>query len=117
MKVTKKLKAKQFIDKSHESQMLAGRFMMEALLDATEPSIPVESGRLKSSSTLQTAQDKVRAGYNTEYAWLNHQGVDRNGRRIERKSGKDKWFARTIDKNKQRLRDIFQEQFTKILSK
>jgi hypothetical protein len=65
---------------------------------------------LKSSKTVQVFGDVVVAGFNTEYAWANHQGIDRNGNKIERKSGKDYWFLRTIEKNKDKLLELYNER-------
>lgn len=112
-----KLNAGKFIQSVEEAQMRAGFAMLEKLLDITEPSIPVDTGRMKSSSTVQRALDIIYAGYNTEYAWVNHQGIDKNGNKINRNSGKDFWFARTIEANREQLKLFYEEQLHKNLKK
>lgn len=104
-----------FIDAVQDAQMQAGWDLLEKILDITEPSIPVDSGRMKSSSTVQKIVNQLLAGYNTEYAWLNHQGIDRNGNKINRNSGKDRWLARTIEANRTQLLDFYNERHEKYL--
>jgi hypothetical protein len=109
------IKAKQFIDATQEAQMKAGWDLLEKILDITEPNIPVDTGRMKSSGTVQKVVNQLMAGYNTEYAWLNHQGLSRNGNKIERASGKDRWLARTIEANRTQLLDFFNQRLEKHL--
>jgi len=104
MKFTKKLiDVNFFVASLEEAQLLAGVDMLEKLIDLTEPSVPVLSGRMKGTGDVERTKKRVVAGFNTEYAFLNHQGIDRNGNKIERKSGEDRWLARTIELNKDNL--------------
>ena len=113
------IKGKQFIGAAHEAQMKAGWDLLEKILDITEPNIPVDSGLMKKSGTVQEVRaiivNQLMAGYNTEYAWLNHQGLSRNGNKIERKSGKDRWLARTIEANRTQLLDFYNQRLEKHL--
>jgi hypothetical protein len=76
--------------------------------------VPVDRGILKSTFTVQKAGKKTIAGYNTEYAMYQHQGVRKDGTHVIRNrpgGGESFFLTNAIKENTQKLLNFYKSRF------
>lgn len=81
--------------------------------------VPVEFGILKSTFVVQKKGKGWTAGYNTEYASYQHQGVRKDGTRVIRNrpgGGESFFLSKPIQDNKDYLLNFFNQRLTKYLT-
>jgi len=92
----------------------------EKIGELSADKVPVEFGILKSTFTVVKSRGQWLAGYNTEYASYQHQGVRKDGSRVirNRKGGGQSFFlTQPIQENRQQLLDFFSRRFKHYLQK
>jgi hypothetical protein len=76
--------------------------------------VPVDRGILKSTFTVQKAGKNTVAGYNTEYAMYQHQGVRKDGTHIIRNrpgGGESFFLVNAVKENTKKLLDFYKSRF------
>jgi hypothetical protein len=74
--------------------------------------VPILNGILKSSFTVIEQNNKILAGYNTEYASYQHQGIRADGSFVIRNrpgGGETYFLTNTVNENRKNLINLYHE--------
>jgi hypothetical protein len=96
------------------------RLLGEKIGEITKSEVPIDSGQLRQSFTVEKVGNQWVCGYNTEYAACQHEGTWPNGSHIKTKfpgGGKLHFLSEPVEVNRIALMAFFSETFSNELKK
>lgn len=88
------------------------KLVSEKIGNLTSNKVPILNGILKSSFTVVEQRNKILAGYNTEYAAYQHQGIRADGTYIIRNrpgGGETYFLTNTVNENRKNLINLYHQ--------